>query len=76
MVKNIIGLIERMTIYALSSGPGLSGIGVIRVSGDSTAQVVKKITAIPTKNVEKQITMIFSALGSDGGLFVLIGKKR
>ena len=24
----------------------------------------------------KQITMIFNALGSDGGLFVLIGKKR
>ena len=44
MVKNIIGLIERMTIYALSSGPGISGIGVIRVSGDSTAEVVKKIT--------------------------------
>ena len=24
----------------------------------------------------KQITMIFTALGSDGGLFILIGKKR
>ena len=37
---------------------------------------VKKITAIPTKIVQKQITMIFNNLGSDGGLFVLIGKKR
>ena len=33
-----------MTIYALSSGPGISGIAVIRVSGKSTAEVVKKIT--------------------------------
>jgi tRNA modification GTPase len=33
-----------MTIYALSSGPGTSGIAVIRVSGKNTAQVIKKIT--------------------------------
>ena len=31
-----------MTIYALSSGPGLSGIAVIRVSGSDTL-----ITAMP-----------------------------
>ena len=33
-----------MTIYALSSGPGTSGVAVIRVSGENTAEVVKKIT--------------------------------
>ena len=33
-----------MTIYALSSGPGTSGIAVIRVSGQNTAQVIKKLT--------------------------------
>ena len=33
-----------MTIYALSSGPGTSGVAVIRVSGKNTAEVVKKIT--------------------------------
>ena len=33
-----------MTIYALSSGPGISGIAVIRVSGKNTAVVVKKLT--------------------------------
>ena len=33
-----------MTIYALSTGPGISGIAVIRVSGKSAADVVKKIT--------------------------------
>ena len=33
-----------MTIYALSSGPGVSGIAVIRVSGNNAADVVKKLT--------------------------------
>ena len=33
-----------MTIYALSSGPGTSGVAIIRVSGPNTAQVVKKLT--------------------------------
>ena len=33
-----------MTIYALSSGPGVSGVAVIRVSGKNTVEVVKKLT--------------------------------
>ncbi len=33
-----------MTIYALSTGPGVSGIAVIRISGLETANVVKSIT--------------------------------
>jgi len=33
-----------MTIYALSSGAGTSGIAVIRVSGKNTSDVVKKLT--------------------------------
>ena len=39
-----------MTIYALSTGPGISGIAVIRVSGKNTAEVIKKITGkqLPT----------------------------
>ena len=42
-----------MTIYALSSGPGVSGIAVIRVSGENTAEVVKKLTGskLPTPRV-------------------------
>ncbi len=32
-----------MTIYALSSGPGISGIAVIRVSGKDTSEVIKQI---------------------------------
>ena len=33
-----------MTIYALSSGPGISGVSIIRVSGEDTAKVIKKLT--------------------------------
>ena len=33
-----------MTIYALSTGPGIAGIAIIRVSGKNTADVIKKIT--------------------------------
>jgi len=39
-----------MTIYALSSGPGISGIAVVRVSGKEAAEVLKKLTGgdLPT----------------------------
>jgi len=42
-----------MTIYALSSGPGVSGISVIRVSGDGTQNVIKLLTgkSLPVKRV-------------------------
>jgi tRNA modification GTPase len=33
-----------MTIYALSSGPGIAGVAVIRVSGEDTSRVIKLIT--------------------------------
>jgi tRNA modification GTPase len=33
-----------MTIYALSSGPGISGIAVIRVSGPETSKMIKLLT--------------------------------
>ena len=42
-----------MAIYALSTGSGISGIAVIRVSGKNTAEVVKKLTgaALPRPRV-------------------------
>ena len=42
-----------MTIYALASGSGISGIAVIRVSGKNTAKVIKKLTnsKLPTPRV-------------------------
>ena len=39
-----------MTIYALSSGPGLSGVAVIRVSGPNTKKVLKNMTFLPIPN--------------------------
>ena len=33
-----------MTIYALSTGPGISGVAVIRVSGKETAFIINKLT--------------------------------
>ena len=33
-----------MTIYALSSGPGISGVAVIRISGTDTSNVIKLLT--------------------------------
>ena len=39
-----------MTIYALSTGPGISGVAVIRISGPDTKEVIKKLTSsnLPT----------------------------
>ena len=34
-----------MTIYALSTGPGVSGIAVIRVSGEETQKIIKLLTS-------------------------------
>jgi len=34
-----------MTIYALSSGPGISGVAVIRLSGEKTSKVIKLLTS-------------------------------
>ena len=36
-----------MTIYALSTGPGISGVAVIRVSGPETQDVIEQITQKP-----------------------------
>ena len=33
-----------MTIYALSTGPGISGIAVIRISGPETSKVIEILT--------------------------------
>ena len=33
-----------MTIYALSTGPGISGVAIIRISGPQSSKVIKKLT--------------------------------
>ena len=35
-----------MTIFALSTGPGISGVAVIRISGPETAKVLKNLTKL------------------------------
>ena len=42
-----------MTIYALSTGPGISGIAIVRVSGEDTKKVIKILTnaALPERRV-------------------------
>ena len=36
-----------MTIYALSTGPGISGIAIVRVSGVDTKNIIKLLTNAP-----------------------------
>ncbi|WP_415323396.1 tRNA uridine-5-carboxymethylaminomethyl(34) synthesis GTPase MnmE [Candidatus Pelagibacter sp. Uisw_127] len=42
-----------MTIYALSTGPGISGIAIVRVSGEDSKKVIKLLTneALPEPRV-------------------------
>ncbi len=42
-----------MTIYAPSTSPGISGIGIIRVSGEDTKKVIELLTnkAVPSPSV-------------------------
>ena len=42
-----------MTIYALSSGPGISGVAVVRISGPASQKVLKLLTQqkLPTPRV-------------------------
>ena len=33
-----------MTIYALSSGPGVSGVAIVRISGPEASEIIKSLT--------------------------------
>jgi len=63
-----------MTIYALSSGPGTSGIAVIRISGDETSKIIKLLTgkAIPKPRVAtlRKINKINTSELIDEGLIL------
>ena len=39
-----------MTIYALSTGPGISGVAIVRVSGEETKKIIKLLTNKPIPN--------------------------
>ncbi len=63
-----------MTIYALSSGPGISGISVIRVSGPETKKVIQELTQseIPKPRVAtiKKINKINTKELIDEGILI------
>ena len=44
MHKNISRYNNLMTIYALSTGPGVSGVAIIRISGSEAPNVIKLLT--------------------------------
>ena len=44
-----------MTIYALSSGIGTSGIAVVRISGPDAKLVIEKLTSGLFRNLEWQL---------------------
>ncbi len=41
-----------MTIYALSTGPGISGVAIIRVSGENTKKVIELLTKKKFQSLE------------------------
>jgi len=54
-----------MTIYALSSGPGISGIAVIRISGNETANIIEKITGRKPPNPRVAVQRKFNFANSN-----------
>jgi len=63
-----------MTIYALSTGPGISGVAIIRVSGPETKSVIKMLTSenIPRPRVAtlRKINKINSSELIDEGIII------
>ena len=63
-----------MTIFALSTGPGTSGIAVIRISGEETSKIIKLLTGktIPKPRVAtlRKINKINTSELIDEGLIL------
>ena len=63
-----------MTIYALSTGPGVSGLAVIRISGQNASKVISKLTngIFPTPRVAtlKKINKINTNELIDEGIII------
>ena len=63
-----------MTIYALSTGPGISGIGVIRISGENTKKIINVLTGkdIPEPRVAtlRKINKINTSELIDEGIII------
>ncbi|MDC3400452.1 tRNA uridine-5-carboxymethylaminomethyl(34) synthesis GTPase MnmE [Candidatus Pelagibacter ubique] len=63
-----------MTIYALSTGPGISGIAIIRVSGEDTKKIIRLLTNenLPKARVAtlKKINKIYTSELIDEGIIL------
>ena len=63
-----------MTIYALSSGPGISGVAIIRISGKETKKVIRlltgKDTPIPRMATLRKINNINTSEVIDEGIIL------
>ena len=63
-----------MTIYALSSGPGTSGVSIIRVSGPDTVKVIKTLTnkeiPVPRMATLRKINNINTSELIDEGIII------
>jgi len=63
-----------MTIYALSTGPGVSGLAVIRISGQNASKVISKLTngifPIPRVATLKKINKINTNELIDEGIII------
>ena len=42
-----------MTIYALSTGPGVSGVAIIRISGQQSSKVIETLTGMKVPNSDR-----------------------
>ena len=54
-----------MTIYALSTGPGVSGLAVIRISGKDTRVAINKITGKSLPKPRKAVTRKFNKINNN-----------
>ena len=63
-----------MTIYALSTGPGISGVAIIRISGPEASEVITKLTGMknPTARMAtlKKINNINTSELIDEGIII------
>ena len=63
-----------MTIYALSSGPGISGVAIVRISGKETSKIIELLTGKkppkPRYAVLRKINKINSSELIDEGLIL------
>ena len=63
-----------MTIYALSTGPGISGVAIIRISGEQSSKIIETLTGkkVPQPRVAtlRKINKINSSELIDEGIIL------